>query len=439
MKKPLLHFAPEKNWMNDPNGTIFVDGVYHVFYQYNPHGPSWGDIHWGHAVTKDLVNWKRRDIFLSPDKKDDEQHCFSGCTAKGKDGYKCFYTSIGFEIDAVQKHASQVIKDIDKDFNHVKGNSSVLTNDLNPYFISEWRDPFIFHHQNKTYLLLAGQANNLSSVYLYRTKDESLNDWEFLKPLYSVPINSDILECPNAVMFGNKMLLIYSSIHDNLIKYVSGDFIDESLIVKQKGIIDYGVNCYYASNIAIDKDNNVILFAWQRESLNNLASPDGLYSGCLALPRVITLNGYNPCIRFVDSLQSLNLEGLPIFKKDDKYYVKDCEQARITFNVKGEATLYFLTNAKEGVTLIFKENKLEIARKSLFNPSDLRLLSCPLLEKENHVEMIRDNTIIEMIINGDTALSFRFYNLEPIDKLLSFTSPNIKEIKVTKLKAPIIK
>ena len=60
LNKPVYHFAPEKNWMNDPNGTLYRDGVYYLSYQYNPSGSDWGDIQWAHATSTDLINWKRK-------------------------------------------------------------------------------------------------------------------------------------------------------------------------------------------------------------------------------------------------------------------------------------------------------------------------------------------------------------------------------------------
>ncbi|KAK9077704.1 hypothetical protein SSX86_006041 [Deinandra increscens subsp. villosa] len=74
------HFQPPKNWMNDPNGPMSYKGVYHFFYQYNPYGPLWGNISWGHAISYDLINWVHVDIALSPNKPYDINGCFSGST-----------------------------------------------------------------------------------------------------------------------------------------------------------------------------------------------------------------------------------------------------------------------------------------------------------------------------------------------------------------------
>jgi hypothetical protein len=64
--RPQFHLLPATNWMNDPNGPVFRKGKYHMFYQYNPNGAYWGDMHWGHAVSPDMVHWKHLPIALAP-------------------------------------------------------------------------------------------------------------------------------------------------------------------------------------------------------------------------------------------------------------------------------------------------------------------------------------------------------------------------------------
>ena len=65
--RPNIHFTPEKNWNNDPNGLIYIDGIWHLYYQHNPNDVVWGPMHWGHAVSKDLIHWEHLPVALYPD------------------------------------------------------------------------------------------------------------------------------------------------------------------------------------------------------------------------------------------------------------------------------------------------------------------------------------------------------------------------------------
>ena len=85
-----IHVKPNNNWMNDPNGFIYYGGKYHLFYQYFPYMPEWGTMHWGHAVSEDLVHWEHLGVALFPSKDYDRNGVFSG-TALEKDGKLFLY------------------------------------------------------------------------------------------------------------------------------------------------------------------------------------------------------------------------------------------------------------------------------------------------------------------------------------------------------------
>lgn len=97
---PKAHFTPQTGWMNDPNGLVFHNGVYELYYQYNPYGVEWNHISWGHAKSTDLVNWENLPVTLTPD---EDGYLFSGCGIRNdhgmlglpKDALLFFYTAAG--------------------------------------------------------------------------------------------------------------------------------------------------------------------------------------------------------------------------------------------------------------------------------------------------------------------------------------------------------
>ena len=106
----LLHLRAPGNWMNDPNGFIYYQGKYHLFFQYFPYAPEWGTMHWGHGVSEDLVHWKHLGLALFPTKQYDRNGVFSG-SALEKDGKLYLYYS-----------AVRYLKTDDEDIHRALGN-----------------------------------------------------------------------------------------------------------------------------------------------------------------------------------------------------------------------------------------------------------------------------------------------------------------------------
>lgn len=91
-----------RGWINDPNGFIYYKGEYHLFYQHFPYAPIWGRMHWGHAVSKDLMHWEHKDIALYPSKPDDRSGCFSGSAVEHNGRLHIFYTGVSYKEENPQ-------------------------------------------------------------------------------------------------------------------------------------------------------------------------------------------------------------------------------------------------------------------------------------------------------------------------------------------------
>nr|WP_232345298.1 GH32 C-terminal domain-containing protein [Paenactinomyces guangxiensis] len=166
-----FHFSPEANWMNDPNGMVYYDGEYHLFYQYYPYGKTWGPMHWGHAVSTDLVHWKHPPIALSPD---ENGWIFSGSAVIdwnntagfGKEAMVAIFT----HADG-PKQVQSIAYSLDKGrtWKKYEGNP-VMPNPP----INDWRDPKVFWHEETKQWVMALAARN--KVMFYTSHD--LKNWK---------------------------------------------------------------------------------------------------------------------------------------------------------------------------------------------------------------------------------------------------------------------
>lgn len=432
MEKPKIHFAPAKNWMNDPNGTVFDGKTFHLFYQYNPEGSDWGNIQWAYATSENLVDWKRKGIKLSPDIKNGERYCFSGCAAKVPNGYKIYYTSIGFEEDAVQRHAKQFICDADEKFSQISRNGCGIFADVHPFPVVEWRDPFVFEWNGTHYMVMAGISDR-GHIFLYRATDKQLDRWVYEGILFTPESETDIPECPNVAVFGNKIVLLYSLAKENVVKYVVGEFDGKEMTVLNEDFVDYGVNCFYATNLAIGYGGDVVLFGWQKESLIGNSSVDGTYSGCLAIPRIMRLNGNKAEFHFTNNLLSLYKRELHVTSVNGKFVCEGggVEISRMTFIAEKNSQIEILKSEHGSVMLDFGEGKLRIIRNSLTKQADERVLEMKSNGK-NHVEIVSDGTIVEMLVNNQ-AVSFRFYRQNQIKTLFKQISGTVTEVHAAEL------
>lgn len=108
MKQDVLHLKSPANWINDPNGFIYYKGKYHLFYQHFPYAPIWGTMHWGHAVSEDLVHWEHKKIALFPTKSYDRNGVFSGSAIEKDEKLYFYYSAVRYlEQDEENIHLSK--------------------------------------------------------------------------------------------------------------------------------------------------------------------------------------------------------------------------------------------------------------------------------------------------------------------------------------------
>ncbi len=291
--RPLFHFRPPAQWMNDPNGPIFHGGYYHVFYQHNPFEDRWGHMYWGHTRSKDLVNWEHRQIALAPSYEAGESHCFSGCArVNGAGKPMFFYTSVekrgprGENTRPFEQWAAVGSEDLETWTKHQENPILSFKNHGGPRFGDSWRDPFLFDAEGRTFMVLGARQDGEAVIPLYESESDRLVDWRYRGILFRKPATEvEFFECPNFVPLGEQWMLIYAPYRS--LEYVVGSFDSSagSFTPVFDGILDPGTSHtahFYASNVFFDGRGRCILLGWIRGFPDNKG-----WNGCMALPRIL--------------------------------------------------------------------------------------------------------------------------------------------------------
>ncbi len=287
--RPKLHFTAPYNWINDPNGLIYYNGEYHVFYQHYPYACYWGTMHWGHATTKDFIHYNHHPIALYPSKDFDRNGCFSG-TSIEKDGkLYMYYTSIKYakenpEYVHIQDsgedlRASQALL-ISEDGYHFdnKNNKQKIIDIIYDEQLGDHRhtrDPKVWKSENGKYLMAVGSKVKSPSGYcgqvLFYESDDAIHFT--YKNRYGDDSIGNMWECPDVFKLDNQWFMIYSPENiDEAPKPVSNavfmpiDFDEETCTIhnhKDYTYLDYGLD-FYAPQTFMSKDNERLMLGWLR-------------------------------------------------------------------------------------------------------------------------------------------------------------------------------
>lgn len=273
--RPRYHFLPEPGWMNDPV-PVFAGGAYHVFFQYRPGLPFWGDIHWGHACSPDLVHWRHLPPALAPTPEGpDAGGCWTGCVVEAAGAFHALYTGVEPLVQCLASSADLLtwVKD--------PGNP-VLGAEQRPAGGGETcRDPCVWRQDGLWFMVLgADLPGGGGRPLLYRSPD--LRRWEYLHPLYAGPLVRD--ECPDLFPLGGRHVLLSSRDHS---AWAVGTFADLRFAPVAAGELDRGQ--LYAVKTLLEPGGRRLAWGWVREARPVPEQVRAGWSGVLSLPRVLTL------------------------------------------------------------------------------------------------------------------------------------------------------
>lgn len=308
-ERPAFHLTPRVGWLNDPNGFSYYNGRYHLFYQYNPYRPFWGPMHWGHAVSKDLLHWSYLPAALAPDQPyDNGNGCFSGSAQTFVDGRQMLmYTGVSWkkQPDGSMKEIQQQCIALGDGSSYEKyEHNPVISSDQLPigYDKSNFRDPKIWKESDGSWRCVAvsRNASNGGAVLLF----ESPNGFSWkLKNILAQ--NSGrfgrMWECPDFFELDNQNVLIVSTMEMEAegLEYPNGNGVvcqiggyDDTTghFEGQKNqSLDYGID-FYAPQTMLAPDGRRILIGWMQNLASvNQHSEDEPYFGQLTIPRELTI------------------------------------------------------------------------------------------------------------------------------------------------------
>jgi beta-fructofuranosidase len=325
--RPCFHLAPRVGWMNDPNGFCYYQGKYHLFYQYNPYATSWAPMHWGHAVSADLLHWEHLPAALAPDAwYDDKMGCFSGSAVELGDGrHLLMYTGVGagsLKADGTHRDRQTQCLAIGDGVNYVKyeGNPVIADADLPEGGSTEhFRDPKAWRAEDGTYrAVIANLAEDKSGQILLYESEDGL-DWHFKSVVARNRGRYGVMwECPDLFELDGKTVLLVSP-QDMLPKgheFFSGNgtlcvmgHMDENgneLVEESFAAIDYGMD-FYATQTLEAPDGRRIMVAWMQnwDSITGIA-PSQRWFGKMTLPRELSVRDGRLCqwpVRELDALR----------------------------------------------------------------------------------------------------------------------------------------
>ena len=323
-QRPDIHLSTRIGWMNDPNGFSYYDGKYHLFHQYYPYGPDWGPMHWAHAVSEDMINWKYIDTAMAPDKDYDIIGCFSGSAVETEDGkHLLMYTGVR-KVDPDDKKSDDVQTQciaVGDGVNYEKYElNPVITGDDLPEGASriDFRDPKIWKEKDGTYRCVVGNrpADGSGQILLFGSDDGF--KWQFRSVLKEN--NSTIgkmWECPDFFELDGKNVLVMSP-QDVLVKdiYEPGGNItlamigtldaEEKFIEESNQVLDYGID-FYAPQTTLTPDGRRVMIGWmQNWDTCSVRMEDMKWFGMMSIPREIKIENGKLIQKPIKEIESLH-------------------------------------------------------------------------------------------------------------------------------------
>ncbi|ACA17820.1 sucrose-6-phosphate hydrolase [Methylobacterium sp. 4-46] len=314
--RPTFHIAPRTGLLNDPNGLVYWDGAYHLFYQWNPHGCSHANKNWAHLVSPDLVRWEELPVALAPVDVFDSHGCYSGSAVANGEELLLIYNgnvrSAGGERQTYQCLARST------DGIRFEKLGPVLSGPL-PGYTAHFRDPKVWREGDAWLMVLGAQtAAGEGTVLLLRSPD--LRCWSPVRELLRPSAFGHMCECPDFFRIGGEAFLILCAQHGpeqggDVAGYVPGDLSGTADAAAFRRL-DHGRD-FYAPQTFEAPDGRRLMFAWMGLPEQGDAPSTAFgWMHCLTLPRELHVRDGRLCQVPARELAALRKAHLAIFDLD---------------------------------------------------------------------------------------------------------------------------
>jgi beta-fructofuranosidase len=295
--EPIAHIHPVGGgWINDPNGPIVLDGLYHVYFQYNPVEARHQGIRWGHAVSVDLVRWELRPVAITPTTELDRDGVYSGMTLRDGDDVVAFYS--GYRED---RRYQPVLRAVSTDGGESFGTAVQVVAEPPPELgVDEYRDPFVWR-EGETWRMLVGSAlpDNVGAALLYESADQLV--WEARGAFASAHAREmheawgvdtgNMWEVPQYVEPDGVPTLLVSAFRRGTgpmrVFVLTGARETDRFTPRACRYLDDGPD-WFAASVLTEADGRVLVWGWGRESLRT-PTPMAGWAGLLSFPRELRL------------------------------------------------------------------------------------------------------------------------------------------------------
>ena len=425
------HVSPPVYWLNDPNGLIYFQGHYHLFYQHNPYGPKWGNIHWAHMRSKDLIHWEHLPIALAPSEKYDRDGCFSGSAVERDGKLYLFYTgniytsNQGLPDDLFQQQCAAVSED-GIHFEKLDCNPLISTPPREVGDFNHFRDPKVFRQDGLWYMVVGNMKDYDGHVLLYRSED--LLHWQYVG--MTVQSNGKMgymHECPDYFVLNGQEVLLLSpkgigpEDQPSLSGYYTGSMNWETGKFEHGDfhLLDDGFDFFAPQTFEDDKGRR-ILFGWMRMPV----TMDKEWAGSMTVPRELKSGGDGRLtIHPVDELKLLREahtayrdtvvengvgKTLPHVRGSSAELIvvfdlqrTDAEEFGVKVRVSADG------KEETAITYVRGEKRLTLDRnRSGAGVKGIRSSKCLEGDEELTLQLFIDHSLVEVFVNnGETVIS----------------------------------